>query len=323
MKNIYGVLLLLYITLAYSQKNPFIPPITQTLVRDIGGEVDLDCSTKHFLEFNVLWFKVTTDEIDTSILLSSGSTLIVKDPRVSLITEIKQDSSRFIIHINDIQEDDASIYRCDLIIGFNAEISYYTELLVRRPPFIYDNSTKSLVVEEGQSVQLACFAGGYPTPRIFWRKPNNAILTIGNILKIPAIQKEDRGTYYCIAENGVGKGTRRRISIEVEFPPVVTVLQTRVGQAVNYDVYLECHVESNPPPALIWMFNGVQLSNNKHYLISDFATADDKIDSRLQIIKIKNYLYGDYICQAANNLETAEITITVFETVLPQCPPVC
>jgi len=50
--------------------------------------------------------------------------------------------------------------------------------LVRGPPFIYDNSTKSLVVEEGQSVQLACFAGGYPTPRIFWRKPNNAILTM-------------------------------------------------------------------------------------------------------------------------------------------------
>jgi len=85
--------------LAYSQKTPFIPPITQTLVRDIGGEVDLDCSTKHFLEFNVLWFKVTKDEIGESILLSSGSTLIVKDPRVSLITEIKQDSSRFIIRV--------------------------------------------------------------------------------------------------------------------------------------------------------------------------------------------------------------------------------
>jgi len=48
------------------------------------------------------------------------------------------------------------------------------------------------------------------------------------------------------------------------------------------------------------------------FRISDFATADDKIDSSLQIIKMKNYLYGDYICKAANNLGTAEITITVF-----------
>jgi len=88
----------------------------------------------------------------------------------------------------------------------------------------------------------------------------------GNILKIPVIKKEDHGNYYCIAENGVGKGARRKMSIEVEFAPVVTVLQTRVGQAVNYDAYLECHVESNPPPAIIWIFNGVQLSHNENYL---------------------------------------------------------
>jgi len=85
-------------------------------------------------------------------------------------------------------------------------------------------------------------------------------------LKIPSIKKEDRGTYYCIAENGVGKSTRRRISIEVEFAPVVPVLQPRVGQAINYDVYLECHIEAYPPPAIIWIYNGVKLSNNQHYL---------------------------------------------------------
>ncbi|KAF0761910.1 lachesin-like [Aphis craccivora] len=302
---------------------PFISHTTHQIVSDIGGEVDLDCSYKHSREFNVLWIKVIKNQIDASIVLSSGNKLIVKDPRVSLVTEIKKDTSRYIIHINNIQEDDASIYRCDLITGFNDKISGYTELLVRGPPFIHDNFTNSLVVEEGQSVELACFAGGYPTPRVFWRKPNSGILAIGNILKIPVIKKEDHGNYYCIAENGVGKGARRKMSIEVEFAPVVTVLQTRVGQAVNYDVYLECHVESNPPPAIIWIFNGVQLSHNENYLISDFATADDKIDSSLQIIKMKNYLYGDYICKAANNLGTAEITITVFETVLPQCPPVC
>jgi len=80
--------------------------------------------------------------------------------------------------INNIQEDDASIYRCDLITGFNDKISGYTELLVRGPPFIHDNFTNSLVVEEGQSVELACFAGGYPTPRVFWRKPNSGILAM-------------------------------------------------------------------------------------------------------------------------------------------------
>lgn len=43
-----------------------------------------------------------------------------------------------------------------------------------------------------------------------------------------------------------------------------------------------------------------------------FVTADDKIDSSLQIMKIINHLYGDYICKVANNLGTVERTITVY-----------
>jgi hypothetical protein len=37
------------------------------------------------------------------------------------------------------------------------------------------------------------------------------------------VSKDDRGTYYCVAENGVGKGKRRNIAVEVEFSPVITV----------------------------------------------------------------------------------------------------
>lgn len=63
---------------------------------------------------------------------------------------------------------------------------------------------------------MECYAGGYPLPRISWRRENNAILPTGgsiyrgNILKIKSIRKEDRGTYYCVAENGVGRGTKRK-----------------------------------------------------------------------------------------------------------------
>lgn len=87
----------------------------------------------------------------------------------------------------------------------------------------------------------------------------------GNILKLPAITKEDRGTYYCVAENGVGRGARRNIAIEVEFAPVITVPKPRLGQALQYDMDLECHVEAYPPPAIVWLNNGVQLTNNQHY----------------------------------------------------------
>lgn len=53
------------------------------------------------------------------------------------------------------------------------------ELQVRRPPIISDNSTRSIVVSEGQTVLLECYAGGYPRPKISWRRENNAILPTG------------------------------------------------------------------------------------------------------------------------------------------------
>ena len=60
----------------------------------------------------------------------------------------------------------------------------------------------------------------------------------GNALKITAIKKEDRGTYYCIAENGVGRGARRNINVEVEFKPFVTITKPVVYQVNNGPISL-------------------------------------------------------------------------------------
>lgn len=154
-------------------------------------------------------------------------------------------------------------------------------------------------------------------------------------MKIPVITKEDRGTYYCVAENGVGRGSRRNIAVEVEFAPVITVPKPRLGQALQYDMDLECHVEAYPPPAIVWLNNGIQLTNNQHYRwiwinfpliiilfnsiyfssvfrISHFATADEFTDTTIRIITIEKRQYGDYICKASNVLGTAEVTVNLY-----------
>lgn len=81
--------------------------------------------------------------------------------------------------MKDIQETDAGIYQCRLQMSISNLVSADVELQVRRPPIISDNSTQSLVVSEGQPVQLECYAGGFPSPRISWRRENNAILPTG------------------------------------------------------------------------------------------------------------------------------------------------
>jgi len=91
---------------------------------------------------------------------------------------------------------------------------------------------------------------------------------VGNILRIKSVKKEDRGTYYCVADNGVSKGDRRNINVEVEFAPVITVPRPRLGQALQYDMDLECHIEAYPPPAIVWTKDDIQLANNQHYIVS-------------------------------------------------------
>ena len=61
-------------------------------------------------------------------------------------------------------------------------------------------------------------------------------------MPITSVNKDHRGTYYCVAENGVGRGARRNIAIEVQFTPVVDATRKRVGQALQFDMDLECKV---------------------------------------------------------------------------------
>ena len=42
-------------------------------------------------------------------------------------------------------------------------------------------------------------------------------------MKIHSVKKEDRGTYYCVADNGIGKPAQRNVAVEVKFPPTVEV----------------------------------------------------------------------------------------------------
>jgi hypothetical protein len=52
----------------------------------------------------------------------------------------------------------------------------------------------------------------------------------GHVLEFPVLQKEHRGTYYCVATNVVSVGARRNVDVEVEFAPSIKVVRKRVGQ---------------------------------------------------------------------------------------------
>lgn len=135
--------------------------------------------------------------------------------------------------------------------------------------------------------------------------------------------KEHRGTYYCVATNVVGQGARRNVDVEIEFAPKIRIPRKRLGQALQFDMDLECNIEAYPPPAIKWYRDNILLNNNQHYQISHFAHDDEYTDTILRVITIEKKQYSNYSCKAINILGEAEGKVELFETVIPICPPAC
>lgn len=130
------------------------------------------CSAKNAKDYILFWNKVKPSEQ----FISGGALIIVRDPRISINYRDDDDTSAT-IQIKQITEKDAGTYKCS--ISTDNSISATVEVRVRIPPEITDNSTNSVIAVEGEPVELKCFAMGYPHPRIFWRREDNAVLPTG------------------------------------------------------------------------------------------------------------------------------------------------
>eukprot|EP00096_Caligus_rogercresseyi_P007155 TRINITY_DN2478_c0_g1_i2.p1 TRINITY_DN2478_c0_g1~~TRINITY_DN2478_c0_g1_i2.p1 ORF type:complete len:364 (-),score=62.69 TRINITY_DN2478_c0_g1_i2:479-1570(-) len=310
------------------QRRPTISYITQPeIVKDIGGDAQMNCSVHYAQEYPVVWMKLDPVDRNNDLTITTSQTMVLNDPRFTIILD--KNSSTYTLGINDIQETDAAVYQCQVIISLIDKEVAEVPLIVRRPPIISDNSTRSVVVLAGQKVELRCYASGYPPPTIYWRRQDNAILPTntsvfkGNILKFEKVKNDHRGTYYCVATNVVGTGARRNIYVEVEFAPEIEILRERLGQALQFDAELVCSIDAYPAPAIEWFKNRKKLQNSQHYRISHYPNSDINTLTRLRVITIEKKQYSNYTCRATNTLGDSSGRVELFETVVPICPPAC
>lgn len=196
-----SILFLCFFTASEAQdRRPTISFITQPeIVTDIGGTVEMKCSVQYGEDYPVVWMKLDHVDRNNDLPITSGTTLILTDPRFNV--DLDKQTSTYTLRIEDIQETDGAIYQCQVIIALQDKEVADVPLIVRRPPIISDNSTRSVVVVEGQRVELKCYASGYPPPEIYWRRQDNAVLPTntsifkGNVLAFDSVKKEHRGIY--------------------------------------------------------------------------------------------------------------------------------
>jgi len=322
------IIILFSLHFSKGQRTPTISFVSPNISTTRSSTIDMDCSILYGTEYPVLWMKIGSDE--RPIPLSSGSSLIIRDNRFALRYDTA--SATFTLQLKDVQRSDEGRYECQIIVGINNKVTQDLYLRVLEPPVINDNSTRSVVVNEFESATLECAAKGSPSPRIEWRRADNAILPTGGIiyrgnrLRIHSVKKEDRGTYFCVADNQVGKAAKRHISLEVEFSPHIDDEQAEklVQQALGFEVGLTCSVEAFPPATIIWIHNGIQKSDNEENLsIYRGPGSDGLTSSNLRISRLGQDDLGKYTCRAGNKLGQAETEYTIEQSWVPNCDQDC
>ncbi|XP_055637193.1 lachesin-like [Toxorhynchites rutilus septentrionalis] len=309
---------------ASQQASPTISSISSEQIKDIGDSVSLECDITNVGKFTVGWQKTNRDRSQSFNTISLGPTLAVAEERFRLSDDKENNTMKYTLTISDIVNTDAGLYECQIQVNSTNKVTATVELLVRHPPILQDNLIATAITKaEGEDVKLACAAEGYPRPSITWKREYSAILPIGgqsfsgNELSLSSLAKEDRGTYFCIADNGVGKPDSKTINLEVEFAPVISVPRPKVAQATEYDIELECVVQAFPSPAISWYKKGQQIHNGGSYSISQTGQPDDVTTSVVKITSVGSSHYGDYICKASNKEGHAEARLNLYEQRVP------
>ncbi|XP_018360288.1 PREDICTED: titin isoform X3 [Trachymyrmex cornetzi] len=175
---------------------------------------------------------------------------------------------------------------------------------------------------EGCSYKLECTVKGNPLPTVQWYKNDtnidnspDYIITFNNgeaVLKFDEIFLEDKASYTCKAANQWGQSSTtahldvKPAQISVKKPYFVIPLSNamvRAGQRMK----LECEVNGDPIPKLIWTHDGKLIEESKYHKIQT-----DGARTSLIITEAFPKDAGSYAVTANNEIGRDTTSCTVF-----------
>uniref|UniRef100_T1IWH8 Ig-like domain-containing protein n=1 Tax=Strigamia maritima TaxID=126957 RepID=T1IWH8_STRMM len=285
----------------------------------VGRDVTLPCVVDHLGTHKVAWIHV-----DKQMILTIHHHVITRNSRFRLM---HNNPKHWILQITNVQEEDRGYYMCQInTVPMKSQIGHL-EVIVS-PDILDDQSSpSSVVVREGFDVTLVCKASGYPTPMITWRREDNQLILLGKKqgqqqesvsivegeeFRIYKVSRLNMGVYLCISSNGVPPSVSKRITLDVEFSPMIWIPNQLVGAPMNREVTLECYTEAYPKPINYWTRGqGVLITNDK-YETTEIDSAY-KVHMKLKIKKLEWKDFGSYKCSATNSLGGTEGAIRLYE----------
>lgn len=271
-----------------------------------GDTAVLDCEVTGEPKPKTFWLLPSSDVIsfskDRYTFHANGSLSINK---VKLL-----DSGEYVCVARNPSGDDTKMYKLDV---------------VSKPPLInglYTNKTviKATAVRHSKK-HFDCRAEGTPSPQIMWIMPDNIFLTApyygsritvhkNGTLEIRNVRLSDSADFICVARNEGGESVlvvRLEVLEMLRRPTFTNPFNEKVVVQLGKSTALNCSVDGNPPPEIIWILpNGTRFPNgpqNSQYLI---ASNDSFI-----IYKTTRDDAGKYRCGARNKVGYIEKLIVL------------
>jgi len=302
-----------------SSEPMFGGPIENVTV-NVGREAVMECKVNNLRSYKVGWLKAGDQTI-----LALHKRVITHNTRVSVSHE---DSKIWKLHLRNVVEADRGCYMCQ--INTEQMKQQLGCLDVNVPPDIdYLQTSKDVVVQEGDNVTLTCRASGHPRPTITWRREDGSKIqrrgdwggrkggaekVQGELLNIAKVGRGQMGAYLCIASNEVPPAVSKRISLNVNFAPEILVPQQLLGLPFGESVMAECLVEAYPNTINYWMKHQKEmLLNGGKYTVMEEKTKEYSTRMQLHIKDFQESDVGVYTCISTNSLGKSDGTIRLYE----------
>ncbi|XP_048587479.1 hemicentin-2 isoform X1 [Nematostella vectensis] len=276
------------------QYGPEFVNMPQDKTPNEGWSVTFECHTKGNPPPTVTWLK-NGSALNTSV-----------DPRFY--------SNGTHLMITNVNRTDSGAYRCNAssilgVITTKASLDVYFKPAISIHP-------SPQTVTEGENVTLSCVAEGRPTPSYQWFKDDSPFdaeyntrvsLSEGNLI-FTKVSRDDRGQYYCLANNSVSNVTSSATQLTVFFAPSITTQPQNQTKVEGEIVTLNCTVTGDPVPTVYWSRDGSNLTALRYSVEPSNALRIDNLTREDE---------GSYICHAFNNVSSTSSDAAVLTVNYP------
>ncbi|XP_028818566.1 immunoglobulin superfamily member 10 [Denticeps clupeoides] len=212
---------------------------------------------------------------------------------------IAASNQRYLMHVNgsldirDITHTDAGEYVCTARNAAGEDSKVFKLDIDSKPPVINGYYQNRTVIKEAAPKYsrkfIDCNVEGDPQPQITWIMPDNIFLRApyygsrvnvhpNGTLEIRNVRPSDMAEFICVARNDAGEAVilvQLEVTSMMRRPIFKNPFNERVMIRMGKTTALNCSVDGNPKPEIIWVlpngtrFTGIGSRGSKYYLGND------------------------------------------------------